>query len=172
MKSKNKFGNFFYRLSVVFLIFWISFPIARHLFHIEFTHDADRKAYRLFLIFAVPLAIAFITYIKIKAFSDLQEKIREVIPVIVITGVIVFFLSIAWLFDGVCRWTMDKPLYILKSDPNVKIYYRYFGCGAWDGDPPDPKYHKVQPVLFFFRHYSEVDLDGLNEEEWERVGIW
>lgn len=92
-------------------------------------------------------------------------KTREIIVITSFTTLFLMFIS----FDGsMCRWTITKE-YINKKNPSISMIERYYGCGAYDGDMPKYKLYSVSKLNNVISWMPEVDLENINENEWEIV---
>lgn len=67
-----------------------------------------------------------------------------------------------------CTITIDKVLYINKSNSQIIIAERSFGCGATDSSPPLITIEKIEPFTPLFIRATVCDTSTLKLEEWER----
>lgn len=119
-------------------------------------------------IVTIPIAI-LLTALGIK---DGKFNNYDVLIVTIITfGTTIFYyfiLLFVTVFD-MCDYTNRKTLFQNKSDKNITIISREFGCGAFDSSPNSNHIEKAYSFLGLIENYSRIDTNKINKKEWIRV---
>lgn len=68
-----------------------------------------------------------------------------------------------------CGWTERTVLFINKSNSNITIVTREFGCGATDSGLPTIRTVKKRNITPFFIQVTPIDTSTIDKEKWIRV---
>lgn len=118
-----------------------------------------------FLLAPILLIIGFSLFYR----KNIKFFLKSII-LLIVWYIVVFIIYLYFNFSF-CAWTMGGIKYEHKTNENLKIISRDFGCGAVDGTPAILKLFKLydySPYLIIIKefNYSEIDLN-----KWTEVNV-
>jgi len=161
----NTIKKVIFWIAIVYVGFWILFPVIRWVLHWEFISEEIKSQYLHFQYYAVPVAILS-TLIGTFDFKDpLKEKLMALFVTIGIAGII-HFISIISLFGNMCAYSDKEVLYKHKTDPNKQIEVREMDCGAVDSSEPIPQIFEVTYFSRYFKSAYRIDTTKIDKTKW------
>ena len=164
----NQLKKTIFRLVLIFLGFWVLFPIIRWVMNLEFATDSIKMNYKEFLFFAVPIAVILTLFGTIEKEDKGYGITGKIIGTVVVAVATIFIMFIS-VFADMCTWTNKQILYEHKTDSTTKIMVRDFGCGATDSGPPTVEIHKVRYFTKYFIRTTKVDTAKIDKSEWIKI---
>jgi len=151
-----------------FLIYFLSFTIFTktigQFLPFQFSSNAIRSAYNVFLVFALPLSISALFYI----FKQDRKKYIRVWGSVFICGFTFFALGLLYFLSSMCSYDAIA-IFEKKSHPSTKILKRNYGCGAYDSDMPKYEIIKIVAITPFVNYFQPVDTSKIDLQMWRRL---
>ncbi len=129
---------------------------------IEFRFPGARIKYETSRAFVVGAAI-LLTMLGTKSKS--KEKNISIQTATIVGAFGIGFVLLVIAFFHAFSYSGFRPLYINKSNPNVKILTK--SEFSRDGTAENPIVMKAEPFLYYFFWLTPVDLSKINRDEWD-----
>jgi hypothetical protein len=168
MMQWNYLLKMVYRVSIFLIWFLIAFPIAWRFVPLHFASQGIESDFE---------TTWFFTFIG-ALLGTLAGTLRKADHVIIVIGKILLTLFAAFcssviigLFalGSMCGSVTTNTLFIKKSNTNISIVTREFGCGATDSSPATESTQKLRKITPFLIWLTPVDTSTINKEKWIRV---
>jgi hypothetical protein len=164
----DRFLKIIFWLSICAIVLLIAIPIIKSLLPVEFVNDRYQGIYDGFRVFGLGVAILLTLTGTIKK----KDKIGEVIGKIVLTLfalLIPFCIMFTMIFNGMCRWVNDKPLFVNDRKPSRQIVLRSYGCGAVDSGSPKYGVFEIRDLSFGLIWVTKTDTLSIDRTVWIRT---
>ena len=157
----NTIVRFGYKISILFICFWVASAIIFLLFDIEFIDPYWESGLKRIRFYGILIAAPVSLFLTQQASKSKSTTIGNVIAAI-ISFCLIFLGYGLYSLSGMCSWSTSNELYIHKTNPDIKLIERAYGCGAWDSDSPTLgvfKEYNVYNILVYRRQIDESSFD-------------
>lgn len=134
---------------------------------VEFADPGVRDKFSVYSMYILSLAILLTLAGTIKKEDTVAAMLSKIILTVFVSFLPYAFLVISTFFDF-CSWSDGKILYEKKTDPNIRIIERCYGCGAYDSSYPDFQVFRMTPVTSLFYWTVKADTTALDRSKWTR----
>lgn len=164
----DKVRKVIYWSCISLIVFWFFMPIIRWLTGLDFANSDISIASEQFFFYGIPTAIILTLIKTIKRSQSFVKILTNVVITVIIALLFIGFQFFA-LFANMCAWYTTDILFTHKTDTNIEIVNRDYGCGAWDSGTPISKTFKISKYSDYLIKSSEVDTSQIDKSKWIKV---
>ena len=163
MKRNSKI--IFY-LALTVIVSWFVLPILSLFVHFQIVNETLSNYYMIYRAVSLPFAIILTLFGTLK-----PNETTKKITVKVLWTTLAILTSSIFVFIGfwggiMCEWSTSSILYKKRSNSNVTIEVRDFGCGAYDSDIPKNEIYKVYQITPYFIYSHKTDTSKIDKSIW------
>lgn len=160
----------FHLIGKYYLIIFVIAHILYAFLPLQIIDDTLSRKIFDYKLYTIPIAVFFVYLELIKTKSTFTDFIILVL-ISVSSTVMYYILSSLIIFMSMCGYVNRTTLYENKTNSNIQIIIREYGCGAFDSGLPIVHVHKVQNFFNKVEYYTEIDTNKINPNEWIRVEV-
>lgn len=166
------FFRILYWISLLYIVTCLLVSLLIRISPLDFASSVDADRFDILFFGGIPAAILLmISRIGFKTMNRTEKRNAIILGFLMSIGCFLIFVLYAFTSFGssLCDYSNGRTLFISRTDPSIRIIFRYYGCGAVDSSPETPSTAKLKPFTRVFNYITPVDTSKINKEEWIRV---
>jgi len=149
-----------YYFAIIFIVSWFVIPILGLFFRFQIVNETLSNYYLIYRVLSLPIAIILTLFGTLTKKDNTKRVVGKVLwTILAILGSAIFVFMGFW--GGImCDWKTSQVLYEKRSNSNVTIAIRNYGCGAYDGDIPKNEIYKIYQITPYIIYFHKTDTTG------------